>query len=301
VVLTVAGLIYAQRTNGPKADIPFPSSVQTFLPDSGLTTLVIARGSDRIVPSADGLAYFSEYLESRLPVRMRIRVIGDPREYQMRIQSGEMDILHLGPLEYVEARRRSGVEIAALALFGGTTTYYGMIVTADPSIRQISDLRGKRLTYVDKESASGYLYPLAVLLQEGLDPTRDCAVFAPSGSHENVLLNILQKRFDAGFALFDIRPNVLPPDQIEHLRIIARTPPIPNGGFGFSKEFVSRHPDMSKQIQRIVLSMGNDTEGREALRAVFRGADRCVPVKDSDFDPVRTLLATLEQHRRIPE
>ena len=53
----------------------------------------------------------------------------------------------------------------------GKDYYNGYIITrADSGINSISDLEGKHFGYVDKGSASGYLYARYSIQQDGHDP-----------------------------------------------------------------------------------------------------------------------------------
>jgi len=41
------------------------------------------------------------------------------------------------------------------------------------SIHSLKDLNGKRFAFVDYQSASGYLYPMALLEKNGLNPEKN--------------------------------------------------------------------------------------------------------------------------------
>lgn len=274
----------------PVSSAPSTSDTRPFL-----TT---ARGTGRIVPAAESMAWFAEYLEARLPIRFRLRVVGDEEEYRRRIRAGEFDLVHLAPLEYV--RVSEAVVPVALALRqDGSSYYHGAIVTRDTSIRTLEQIKGRRVTYVDEASASGFLYPLALLLKNGIDPRRDCAAFEPSGSHENVAINLAQGRYDVGFVLFNAESDFSP--RMRGLNIIAISDSIPNGMFAFSRAFMERDSELAARLRAVLFDAAADSEGRAAFSAVFRGeGDRCAPASDANYDPVRETIAILRRHGYLP-
>jgi phosphonate transport system substrate-binding protein len=229
-------------------------------------------------------------------VLIRFRAMRTDEEYVRRIAEGEFDLMALGPLDYVKARRRAGITPVIGASLRGEKFYHGMIV-GRPEIRRIDDLRGKRVTYVEEGSASGHTYQVALLLAAGIDPRRDFAAFEPSGSHNNVIHNVLGGRFDAGFCLYDARTRVLPAGEIDRLRVVAMTAPISSSCLGFSQGFIDRHPDLAGRMRAHLLAANDDSEALAALMRVFRQADAFAPSVDSDFDSARSVLETIERAR----
>src|SRR5207244_6062947 len=91
----------------------------------------------------------------------------------------------------------------AQSIIDGSSTYRGIIVTRkDSGIKSIADLKGKRFAFVDPKSASGYVYPRAMLIEKGIDPETFFSETIFAGSHDRVIAAVLNRRVDAG-AIYD--------------------------------------------------------------------------------------------------
>jgi hypothetical protein len=101
--------------------------------------------------------------------------------------SGQVQIAEYGSLSYVLAKEK-GADITAVGAAidhkGETPGYrsYGITKAGSP-IKSIKDYAGKKVCFVDPDSTSGYLYPSAVLLPNGINPmTEVLPTFA--GGHD---------------------------------------------------------------------------------------------------------------------
>lgn len=139
------------------------------------------------------------------------------------LRDGKIDVAALGPLSYVLAKKQGApitVVAARVTEKGKPSRYqsYGITWTGSP-IKTLADFRGKRICFVDHNSASGYLYPSAGLLDMGINPNKDIIpIFA--GRHDASVLAVANHQCDAGFA-FDtvvdqqlIEENRLQPGQV---------------------------------------------------------------------------------------
>ncbi len=80
----------------------------------------------------------------------------------------------------------------------GSTGYYSIaLATKDSGITDITEAKGKRLGYADPDSTSGYLVPLTSLPATlGMKPDEFFASTAFGGGHENLVLGLLDGKFD---------------------------------------------------------------------------------------------------------
>jgi phosphonate transport system substrate-binding protein len=114
---------------------------------------------------------------------------------------GDIDVADLGPFPYVQARSRGARITAVAARVTGNRPGYRAYGIARPgsTIKSLADFRGKRVCFVDRSSTSGYLYPKAGLLAQGIDPEKDLTpVFV--GGHDASVVAVAGGRCDAGFA-----------------------------------------------------------------------------------------------------
>jgi phosphonate transport system substrate-binding protein len=118
-------------------------------------------------------------------------------------RAGKVDIAAYGPFSYVTAKD-TGVPIEVLAATVNAPDdlpkykSYG-IANPDSGIKSIADMKGKTICFVDPGSTSGYLYPIAGLMKEGIDPEKDITpMFA--GGHDASALAVKSGQCDAGFA-----------------------------------------------------------------------------------------------------
>lgn len=119
----------------------------------------------------------------------------------------EVDIASFGGFSYVIATG-AGADLDVAGLWASDTPDgYGdyrsyLITQVGSDINTVDDLRGKKVCFVDPGSTSGFLFPSALLLAAGIDPSETStdieATFA--GGHDASALAVANGDCDAGFA-----------------------------------------------------------------------------------------------------
>lgn len=118
--------------------------------------------------------------------------------------AGRVDLAQFGPFAYVIATA-NGAQAKPVGVMTGEKGeepgYQSFLVarTGNTEINSLPDILGKRVCFVDPGSTSGYLLPLAGLLDQGIDPETDMnAIFA--GGHDASVISVVNGDCDAGFA-----------------------------------------------------------------------------------------------------
>ena len=81
----------------------------------------------------------------------------------------------------------------ALDQFGGV-----LFTRSDNPINSIADVRGKRMMCVKYSSFGGAQMAWRLLLEQGVDPKKDCSAFVEGGTHDNVVMAIKAGKADVG-------------------------------------------------------------------------------------------------------
>jgi phosphonate transport system substrate-binding protein len=220
--------------------------------------------------------------------------------------SKKVDVAWLAPTAYVLAKDQNDAEVVYKALRRNAATgtldevYYStIIVPASSTATRLSDLKGKRIAFVDPTSTSGYIYPAALFLKNGLDVKKDVnATFA--GGHDAAALAVYQGNADAAATFEGAAEQLLKerfPDVTSKLKTLAKTDPIPNDVIAFRKDLA---PGAKEKLKAAIKKMasdpaavGKDSAGKETrLLAIYRW-DGVADAKDSDFDPIREVARGL--------
>ena len=144
--------------------------------------------------------------------------------------SGGADIAFVGPVTYLQARDRGCADLLAVGVEKNQSIYYsGIFTRADAPIRTIADLKGKRVAFGDVNSTSSFVYPMAMIIDAGLDPVRDLGAIRMTGSHADSLAALLHGQADAAALSFDSFEKAVGEQAVDPatLRVVAKSPSIP--------------------------------------------------------------------------
>lgn len=143
---------------------------------------------------------------------------------------GKIEIAFFGPVTYMQARERGVAELLAVAVRKGESVYYsGIFVARDAGIEALSDLKGKSVAFGDVNSTSSFNFPLAMLLDAGMDPIKDLNKVQMTGSHANSLAALAAGKVDAACASYTSYEKAVQNKQLDPTRVtpLARSQPIP--------------------------------------------------------------------------
>jgi phosphonate transport system substrate-binding protein len=137
---------------------------------------------------ADRYAPFMDYLSKELGVPVKLRIANDYAAVIEGQRAGNVQIAHYGPASYATAYM-TGVKTEPFVTNRnntGAVGYYSVIyVKADSPYKDIRDLKGKTIGYVDPNSTSGYNAPRFFLHKAGIDSDAFFGRSIITGSHEN--------------------------------------------------------------------------------------------------------------------
>ncbi|MTV50188.1 phosphate/phosphite/phosphonate ABC transporter substrate-binding protein [Heliobacillus mobilis] len=217
----------------------------------------------------------------------RILIASDYNALAESLHANIVDVGWFSPLAYVNASASGKTIPLATPIVNGHATYKGYIVTnRGSSIGKLTELRGKRLAYVDPKSASGYAYPRRLLSRAGLDPDRDLGETIFLGTHSRVIDAVLSGEVAAGAtyseAIDDAKHRGL---NVEKLLYLAETEPIP-------KDCIAARPQLDEEIvtklKQGLLELAQTREGKAALgKNAIQGF---IEARDENYNIVREVL-----------
>jgi len=229
----------------------------------------------------------TEHLSKILGVSVKLKVTQSYGELIDEMAAGRIDLAKFSPLAYVRAKRRiEGLHLIASHVASGSITYSSYLVALQETpFSSIKDLKGSRICFADLNSTSGYLYPLAFLLENGVIPEEHFQSVTFAGSHKACLEGLFSGRFDlaATFAgaIRDARQSGL---HIGELIILAKTGRIPYDAYCLRGNL---NPLLQRKIQKALLGTNTlSREGRSVLGPTL-GINGWVEGDDSDYDGIR--------------
>jgi phosphonate transport system substrate-binding protein len=237
---------------------------------------------------------FGAALGKLVGVPVRVTVASDYAAVVEALRNKTADLAFVHPAGYVLANREAKAMIVAKDQWHGNTSYTARIyVLKDSGVKTLEDLRGKTIAFVDPSSASGYVYPMVVLIEKGLVRNRDPKTFFKdfvfSGSHDAGLQALLHGHVDA-FASFDqAREQYLKdPAQRERIIFVAESAPIPEGGIAARDGL---DPALFAKVRTALLSMKGPAYA-PLLKQLY-DIDGFEPAEDREYDPVRAAMDLL--------
>jgi phosphonate transport system substrate-binding protein len=233
---------------------------------------------------AAGLAAF---LSERLGMPVVSRVDADYTGTVEAMRAGHAHVAFLSPLASALAHEVAGARMIVAEERNGLPYYHARYwVLRDSGIARLEDLRGKVVAFNDPLSASGYLFPVAALMEEGLIGHADeiHAFFGRiyfAGGTELSLRALLNGFVDAA-GVSQYGPEVfLAPEERHRVTSIAEHGPIPNHGVAVSRDLPE---ELVERITQALLLL-NEPEHNQILRRVY-GWQRLTRVDTETYLPL---------------
>lgn len=215
------------------------------------------------------------WLRKKVERDVRPVLFGDYQALVDAIAEGEVDFAWMPPVSLVQAAERGVGVVAVAQRFGRPTYESAIVVKASSSMQTLADLRGKAIAFVDRHSASGYLFVADLIARELGRPADVFREQHFQGSHKAVCDSVLRGWVDAGttYVVRDTDGRVVHSGWIDliesagELRVLAVTDPIPCDAIAYRPGLASGLID--RLAKTIVDVEPADAEGRAVLSDVF--------------------------------
>ena len=225
------------------------------------------------------------YLSKETGEKVCLVIPRDFDEFRAAVRAGQIDVGFANPLIYVQLKKELLLDPLALASEPKAGSRFRGVIIArkDSAIRSIGDLRGKRLVFVEKSSAAGYIFQMMTLTSAGLDVKKDFITLPFAKKHDVVVKAVFNGAADAGGLREDDLEKLKGSLDLSQIRIVAYTDYYPNWPL-FAAPTLRK--ELSEKLRQALLKL---KPGSTPARRILGPAQLTgfVPVSDQDYDGLR--------------
>jgi phosphonate transport system substrate-binding protein len=211
------------------------------------------------------------HLAQRLGRPVELRTVDSWEGLAKSLANGETDIALMGPWGYVLAHHFADAQVVSTILYQGKPEYHAMIVThPDSGLASVEDLvgpkgRGRSFAFGDKGSTSGYLIPLHMFQQRGIDPEKHFGRVLYT-RHQAIQTQVTAGQLDAGADYNRNRDAMIAQGLIPTARskVIWQSAPLPNDAVAVSAA-LAKDAAFVKRLQAALAEVGPLLASQPAL------------------------------------
>lgn len=227
-----------------------------------------------------------EYLTKKTGVTVTFTILSRYGNIIERFTSEKMDGAFFGSFTGALAIKRLGViPLVRPVNLDGSSTYHGyLFARKDGGIKNVKDMKNKRMAFVDKATTAGYLFPLAYLRENGItDTDHFFSETSFTGSHDAAINAVLNRKADVGAAKHSVydRERANDPRVDRELIILAESPRVPSNGLCVRRGL---HESITAKLKSALLGLHTDPDGKAVLQQL--GALKFIETSARDYQPV---------------
>jgi phosphonate transport system substrate-binding protein len=253
---------------------------------------------------SDRYAPFVAYLTRELGVPVKLRLANDYAAVIEGQRAGNIQIAFYGPASYSTAYL-TGVKTEPFVTTrnnDGAIGYYSVIyVKANSSYKDIQDLKGKTIGFVDPNSTSGYNAPRFYLHKIGIDADSFFNKSIITGSHENGVIALAQGTVDCAADWWNADDDSNLTRMVakgmakkEDFRIVFKSGLLPGSPYAF----LSALPDDLKH-GIVAAFMAAPTKDKPAFDRLSDGKDKeFVAVTHKDYEDIVAMIQFVNEMRK---
>ncbi len=261
-------------------------------------TIGLSPGEDPERLKKNGLE-LANYIQKRLNIPTNIFVSKNYQGLIDAMKAGKVDFAFFTAMSFVFAEKEAGAKILLKKVWQNPY-YYSTIVSRKkgPKIRNLKDLKGKSLAFVDERSTSGYLYPRAALEKAGVSLSQlKSHIFI--GNHESAIKAVSSGQVDAAAVFADgAKSNEnawkrFSPSNLGDMNLVWISEPIPNDPFCVAKSFYEQYPRVTHDLMFSLIEMKDGPDQENVLKRLF-GVQSLDLATTAQYEPVRSLVRQLK-------
>ncbi len=306
-----AGGTPAASTPATSDEPSMQPSMDGEMPEELVIGFVPSREADALVETIQPVA---DFLSAELDIPVTGVVTPDYTGLVTAMESEQAHIGAFGPFSLLQARDRAGAEIILQSERFGSATYHTQFMTNDPEkycddepvvsdeengwlncngtadaddgpvaedkIGQIEP--GTTVSFVEQASASGYIFPATIFLNNDIDPEEGIdPIFA--GGHDASVIAVCEGQAEVGVSFDDARGAAETTcDIANEVVVFAYGPEIPNDGWAV---LGSLPAELKEDIKQALLDYSASEEGAAVLQEIYE-IDALVEADQEAFDIV---------------
>lgn len=227
----------------------------------------------------------AEYLSRETGEKVSLVIPRDFDAFKALVASGQIDMGFANPLVYVQLKKNdASLDPLGLASEKSGTKFRGIIIARkDSGIEKVSDLRGKKLIFVEEDSAAGHIFQMLTLSKAGLDVKKDFTKLPFAKKHTNVALAVFNKAADAGGIREDDLEKMREVVDLAQIKIVAYTDYYPNWPLFSTKKM---NKATSEKVKAALLKLKPNSPGAQQVAGPAKITGFALVV-DKDYDLLR--------------
>jgi phosphonate transport system substrate-binding protein len=225
-----------------------------------------------------------DYLAKATGLKIEFTPVTDYAASVEGLVNGKLDMVWFGGFTFVQAKVRSNGKVVPLVQRVEDEKFRSVFITTDNGIKQLSDLKGKTLSFGSESSTSGHLMPRSFLLAAKINPDTDLKRIAFSGAHDATVAAVAGGKVDAGALNISVWEKLIAEKKVDPaaVRVFYTTP----GYFDYNWTVRSdMSPAMKKKIADAFLALDKSTpEGKEILE--LQRATKFIPTRAENYGAI---------------
>jgi len=213
---------------------------------------------------------FFAYVAKKLNREFDLVATTDWAGISVALANEQVDVAWMGPWGYVLANADSGVTAIATAKYDGKPIYHAIVVCKPGSGIKAwpQDAKGKRVSFADVGSTSGWLIPTAWFKTRSIDPKTYFA-YSDGATHAANEMSVASGQVDCATDFDRDRNAMMESGKLDKAatEVVWVSDPLPNDAIAVRKGF---DPTLAKRLQEILLGI-TEAEAKTILPNHYTG------------------------------
>ncbi|WP_323703861.1 phosphate/phosphite/phosphonate ABC transporter substrate-binding protein [Mammaliicoccus sp. Dog046] len=275
-----------------------------YKPESLTIQFVPSQNADTLEAKAKPL---EKLLSKELDIPVKVSVSTNYNTIVEAMKSKKVDVGFLPPTAYTLAHDQKAADVLLQAQRYGVNKdgsnndklvneYKAQfLVKKGSDIKSLKDMKDKKIALQDVSSTAGYTYPVAELLDAGVNPMKDMEITNVKG-HDQAIIALLNGDVDVAVTFQDAR-NIVKKDQpnvFKDTEVVKLTEPIPNDTISVRSDMDDKWRDKLKTAFK---NISKTKKGHKIISEVY-SHEGYVDSKDKQFDIVREYGEKVNQNEK---